>query len=489
MPGRLHLDHHPRRQLDLSSNQPLMIIDGLPIDNKTMNTGVLASDAPGSATRLQQPRRGLHQPRDRHQPRDIETLTVLKGPEAAALYGIDAANGAIVITTKRGKAGTGGLTYSNSFRIETVRAQPELQRIYRPDDDRRRRRSARSSTSAHRTRRAPRFYDNIDGFFQTGADAEAQPGVQRRRRGQPHQLPRRRGAHQAGRRGARTPATTASTSRAPRARRSRTWLKADLSMQYSYANNDQIVQGRRRPAHRPAALAADGQRPGLPHARRHAPPRHDALARGSEIGQSVLQRRARTRSTRRTTASIANLGARSSRRSRWGNLSTPRRRRATRTQNLVAAPPGEHLRHLEQRHHRPGRRHHAQHQLADAVQRQAPHRSWKSLVGVRHARQRDPGRQVHAPTASTGQDFLDPNFVSINNTQTKSSRHDDRAASPVQRTSAQATFDCEQLPVRDGHRPQRLDVDDPEPNATRSSIPASRELHLHRRLPVARRAS
>ena len=38
-------------------------------------------------------------------PEDIESLTVLKGPEASALYGIDAANGAIVITTKRGHAG------------------------------------------------------------------------------------------------------------------------------------------------------------------------------------------------------------------------------------------------------------------------------------------------------------------------------------------------------------------------------------------------
>ena len=40
-------------------------------------------------------------------PDDIETLTVLKGPEASALYGIDAANGAIVITTKRGRSGGG----------------------------------------------------------------------------------------------------------------------------------------------------------------------------------------------------------------------------------------------------------------------------------------------------------------------------------------------------------------------------------------------
>ena len=56
---------------------------------------------------------------------------MLKGPEAAALYGIDAASGAIVITTKRGRAG-GGFQYSNSFRFESTRAKPELQRIWGP---------------------------------------------------------------------------------------------------------------------------------------------------------------------------------------------------------------------------------------------------------------------------------------------------------------------------------------------------------------------
>ena len=80
-----------------------MIVDGLPIDNKTLNTTSLASDAPGSLTAFSN--RGVdftNRAADIN-PDDIESLTVLKGPEAAALYGIDAANGAIVITTKRGK--------------------------------------------------------------------------------------------------------------------------------------------------------------------------------------------------------------------------------------------------------------------------------------------------------------------------------------------------------------------------------------------------
>ncbi|HEX4931589.1 MAG TPA: TonB-dependent receptor plug domain-containing protein, partial [Gemmatimonadaceae bacterium] len=115
-----------------SSNQPLMIVDGLPLDNKTLNTGVLASDAPGSLTAFSN--RGVdftNRAADIN-PDDIESLTVLKGPEASALYGIDAANGAIVITTKRGRAGAGAFEYSSNFKMETVREAPEMQRTYGP---------------------------------------------------------------------------------------------------------------------------------------------------------------------------------------------------------------------------------------------------------------------------------------------------------------------------------------------------------------------
>ena len=143
-----------------SSNQPLFIIDGLPMDNKTLNTSVLASDAPGSLNAFSN--RGVdftNRAADIN-PDDIESLTVLKGPEATALYGIDAANGAIVITTKRGKVG-GGLEYSNAFSVASARGRPELQRVYGL--------SAVGSTSFQYFG-APyaagtRFYDNVDGFF------------------------------------------------------------------------------------------------------------------------------------------------------------------------------------------------------------------------------------------------------------------------------------------------------------------------------------
>src|SRR5882762_2144408 len=112
------------------SNQPLIIVDGLPMDNRTLNTGVLASDANSNTALSNRTVDFTNRAADLN-PDDIETLTVLKGPEAAALYGIDAANGAIVITTKRGKSG-GGVEYSSTFRLETTRATPQLQRVYGP---------------------------------------------------------------------------------------------------------------------------------------------------------------------------------------------------------------------------------------------------------------------------------------------------------------------------------------------------------------------
>src|SRR5205814_3631995 len=105
-----------------SGNQPLMIVDGLPMDNRTLNTGVLASDVSSNTAFFNRGVDFTNRAADMN-PDDIETLTALNTPEASALYGIDAANGAIVITTKRGKAGA-GMEYSNSIRMETSRAKP-----------------------------------------------------------------------------------------------------------------------------------------------------------------------------------------------------------------------------------------------------------------------------------------------------------------------------------------------------------------------------
>ena len=140
------------------NNQPLIIVDGLPLDNKTLNTTSFENAAASFANRsVDFTNRGADL-----NSQDIETLTVLKGPEAAALYGIDAANGAIVITTKRGKPGVMGIEYSNSLRVESMRGRPEIQHVYGP--------SAVGSTTflyfgTPYPESAP-VYDNISNFFE-----------------------------------------------------------------------------------------------------------------------------------------------------------------------------------------------------------------------------------------------------------------------------------------------------------------------------------
>lgn len=137
------------------NNQPLLVIDGLPVDNTVRHSNQLFPSLFENRT-LDFTNRGAD-----FNPADIESLTVLKGPEAAALYGIDAANGAILITTKRGRPG-GGFEYSNSIRIEHPGRMPEIQDVYGPSDE-------GSSTFLFWGTPYPdgtTRYDNISGFFQ-----------------------------------------------------------------------------------------------------------------------------------------------------------------------------------------------------------------------------------------------------------------------------------------------------------------------------------
>lgn len=105
------------------NNQPLYVVDGVPINNSTFNpsNGFAVADQIGTAN-LDFASRG-----NDINPEDIESMTVLKGAAAAALYGSDASNGAIIITTKKGSAGRGKVSYSNSFRWDKAYGYPEIQ--------------------------------------------------------------------------------------------------------------------------------------------------------------------------------------------------------------------------------------------------------------------------------------------------------------------------------------------------------------------------
>lgn len=100
------------------SNQPLFVVDGIPIDNS------------GGGSPLQNGPSVSNRAIDINQ-EDIESISVLKGPSAAVLYGSRASNGVIVITTKKGKAGQkSSVQFSSNYSVETVNRFPELQNQY-----------------------------------------------------------------------------------------------------------------------------------------------------------------------------------------------------------------------------------------------------------------------------------------------------------------------------------------------------------------------
>lgn len=89
------------------SNEPLFILDGMPMNGKGTSAGDI-------------------------NPNDIENITVLKGAAASALYGQDAANGAIMITTKSGKAGKVVVNANTSIQIDNAVRVPKVQQMYGP---------------------------------------------------------------------------------------------------------------------------------------------------------------------------------------------------------------------------------------------------------------------------------------------------------------------------------------------------------------------
>ncbi len=153
-------------------NQPLFIIDGIIMDNSSVN------ESGGGATLglVETSARNINQTANRNtdytnrmadiNPNDIETITVLKGPEATALYGSQASSGAIVITTKKGKTdGKFTVNYDNSFRISKLTRFPDYSTRWSP--------GANGVASNLFTYFGPEYapnvqkFDNVGNFFQS----------------------------------------------------------------------------------------------------------------------------------------------------------------------------------------------------------------------------------------------------------------------------------------------------------------------------------
>ena len=97
------------------SNQPLYVVDGVPLQSTTL-TGQGHAQAAGGIASIS--------------PNDIESMTVLKGAAATALYGSRAANGVIIVTTKQGRKGDGknfSIEYNGSLQARQISLLPEFQ--------------------------------------------------------------------------------------------------------------------------------------------------------------------------------------------------------------------------------------------------------------------------------------------------------------------------------------------------------------------------
>jgi ferric enterobactin receptor len=147
------------------NNQPVFVVDGLIIDNSSFEMQDRLPAAGGVSLSNRSNDFG-NRAMDMN-PEDMESITVLKGPEATALYGSDGANGAIVITTKKGKKGRANVSYNANFRMEKVYRLPEIQTIYDQgfsgvnDPYARRYFGQKYSPGAQ-------LYDNIGSFFRVG---------------------------------------------------------------------------------------------------------------------------------------------------------------------------------------------------------------------------------------------------------------------------------------------------------------------------------
>ncbi|WP_195437921.1 SusC/RagA family TonB-linked outer membrane protein [Parabacteroides goldsteinii] len=151
------------------SNQPLIVVDGTPMDNFTGGVddvwGNSGADMGNGLSDIN--------------PEDIESMTVLKGASAAALYGSRAGNGVILITTKSGKKNEGlGITVNAGITTESIFLKPDMQNSFGQGSvgayDNQSRLSWGSKAEGQTVtdwmgRQVPlRTYDNIDAFFNTG---------------------------------------------------------------------------------------------------------------------------------------------------------------------------------------------------------------------------------------------------------------------------------------------------------------------------------
>ncbi|RHJ94259.1 SusC/RagA family TonB-linked outer membrane protein [Bacteroides sp. AM07-16] len=137
----------------IGNNEPLYVIDGVPVLNSSNEQAFSAVGGTADAGN-----RDGGDGISNLNPEDIESISVLKGSPAAALYGSQAANGVILITTKKGHSDVRKISFSESLNFDKAFCLPEFQNKYGVSDQ----------VESWGERQDMPAYDNAGDFFRTG---------------------------------------------------------------------------------------------------------------------------------------------------------------------------------------------------------------------------------------------------------------------------------------------------------------------------------
>src|SRR5690606_1315641 len=250
------------------NNQPLYVVDGVPMNNSSFDP--LGGMAGGGGDTYSVRNLDFASRGNDFNPEDIESITVLKGAAAAALYGSDASNGAIIITTKKGQAGKGRVNYSNYFKWDKAYGYPDMQTKYAN--------GAYGTTNYYYTARfgglypeGMQLYDNIAAILQTGTqqrhNASVEVGTDK--------ATIRAGFSQLNQEGVVKTTDYGRTNLSLSGQAQITdWLKFEGSLQYTKTGNNKVMRGTDGPLYRAMLwpivddmsnyLAADGSHMKVP---------------------------------------------------------------------------------------------------------------------------------------------------------------------------------------------------------------------------------
>jgi len=148
------------------NNNALVVVDGVPIDN-TMSTEASGGGSANTfGTQIKSTSSGYSgmDGASSIDPEDVESITVLKGPAAAALYGSRAANGALIVTTKSGNSGKIKMSYDGGFSVDNPYLLNQFQNTYGRGN------AGVSAAIAAQSwgPKATTYPDNVKNFYQNG---------------------------------------------------------------------------------------------------------------------------------------------------------------------------------------------------------------------------------------------------------------------------------------------------------------------------------